>query len=338
MRRLFSIAVIVGGLAISAAHAQPSSASFAFEPQTRAYIEAEAKRPPTAGLDIAQIRDGYVASLKRTSVAPDPRVTAQDVSIPGPVGAIAARVYTPPGLGGRRTGLLLYIHGGGFAAGDLDSHDALARLIARRLHHRVMTIAYRRAPEAQYPAARDDAVAAFGYVVEHAGDLNVDPERIAIGGESAGGTHAFATTLALMTGGGAIKPRALWTFVPALDGANTTSTYTTFAQGAGRTADEFRFLWSLYAPKDLARTDPGLSPFYADPKLLPPTFIYTAEFDPVRDDGEVFAARAKAAGATVRVRRERGLIHQFPEITGVSTASRDAVVRATRDLRGVLAR
>lgn len=311
--------------------------SFAFEAATAAFIrEQDAERevgPNEPTVD--QLREGYADHLRRRSVMPDMSVEARDLACDGPAGAISLRLYTPPNLSPLPSPLLVYVHGGGFAVGDLDSHDALARLLSTEASLRVLTLHYRRAPEAPYPAAREDVVAVYLWARANADALGIDPERIAIGGESAGGTHAAAATLALRDHGKPL-PKALWMLVPALDAAAAGESHRIFETGAGRPAAEFQFLWSLYRPQDVEPSDPGLSPVYADLSGLPPVRIYTAEFDPVRSDGEAFAERARSAGVDAAVQCETGLIHQFPEITGVSPASRAAVVRAAGELRALL--
>lgn len=307
----------------------------AIEAGTAAYLSAFAAMPPREDQTIEDLRDGYKAELIRSAGAPEPGVAWRPLTLDGANGAIPARLYVPltAGHGGP---LILYVHGGGFAVGDLESHDGLARLIAVASGLRVMTLDYRRAPENPFPAARDDVLTAYRWAVANAGNLDIDPARIVLGGESAGAAHAAAAALRMR--GEAIVPRALWMLSPALDATTSGESYTTFATGAGRTAAEFRYLWSLYAPDPGTHADPEVSPGLADPAGLPPLYIYTSEFDPARSDGETFAARAEAAGVPVVLHRRAGLIHQHPEIIGVSSASRTAVVDAAAEIaRDVLA-
>jgi acetyl esterase len=130
---------------------------------------------------------------------------------------------------------------------------------------------------------------------------------------------------------------AVWVMAPALDATLSGSSYAEFAEGTGRTAAEFAYLWSLYVPDAAARASADVSPALADLAGCPPLFVYPAEFDPARSDGEDFAARAEAAGVAVVLRRRAGLIHQYPEITGVSAASRQAVEDAARELAAAFA-
>jgi len=305
------------------------TSSLPIESETAAYLAAFAAMPPRENQTIQDLRDGYKAELIRSSAPADPGVAYRALSIPGPAGALDARLYVP--LTADHGGpLLLYVHGGGFAVGDMDSHDGLARLIAAASGLHVMTLDYRRAPEAPFPAARDDVLAAFRWVCANAIDLDVDPARIVLGGESAGAAHAVAAALVLRNE--TVSPRAVWVMSPALDATTSGETYTKFATGAGRTSAEFAYLWSLYAPDVATHTDPAVSPGLADPTGLPPLYIYPSEFDPARSDGESFAEKARAAGVPVTLRLRQGLIHQHPEITGVSAASRKAVEDAAREL------
>ncbi len=297
------------------------------EAETAAYLAAFAAMPPRENQSIDDLRDGYKAELLRSSAAADPGVAWRPLSIPGHAGQIPARLYVP--LSADHGGpLLLYVHGGGFAVGDLDSHDGLVRLIAATSGLKVLTLHYRRAPEAPFPAARDDVLSVFRWAAANAATLDIDPSRIVLGGESAGAAHAVASALILR--GEAVTPRAVWVMSPALDATTSGETYRTFATGAGRTAAEFAYLWSLYAPDPATHSDPAVSPGLADPTGLPPLYIYPSEFDPARSDGEAFAEKARAAGVPVTLRLRAGLIHQHPEITGVSAASRKAVEDAAR--------
>jgi acetyl esterase len=312
-----------------------TSTPFAFEPETASFVEAVANGPATENLTIDQLREGYRATVIGNSVPKRDSVQSSEEIVSGPAGDIAVRIYVPDALADTVSGLLIYIHGGGFAVGDLESHDSLLRLIASEAEVRVLALDYRRAPENPFPAARDDTLACFDWALNNAGHLSIDPTNIAIGGESAGGTHAITAALKLASANpGSL--RAVWVFVPALDPTGSGESHTLFATGAGRTAAEFSYLWSLYLPDPAMHSNAEAAPALADASGLPTTFIYTAEFDPARDDGENFAAKAKAGGVDVRLKRQAGLVHQFPEITGISPASLAAVADAAKDLKALL--
>lgn len=302
---------------------------FPIEPETSAYLAAFASQPPREDQSLDDLRDGYKAELIRCAPTDGSSLALRALRVPGGAGEMDAKLYFPDDAT-ESLPLLLYVHGGGFAVGDLESHDALARLICVHSGMAILTIDYRRAPEAPFPAARDDVLAAFRWVVVHAADIGVDSARIVLGGESAGAAHAMTAALALRADD--IGPCAVWVMSPALDATTSGESYTIFATGAGRTSAEFAYLWSLYAPDPASHADPAVSPGRDDPTGLPPLFIYTAEFDPARSDGEDFAQKAQAAGVTVVCRRRAGLIHQYPEITGISHASHRAVVDAAKEL------
>jgi acetyl esterase len=306
--------------------------TFEFETDTAAFVKQVEQQPPTEGLTLEQLRAGYRESVVKNSVLTESGVSTLDMHTAGAQGKIPIRLYTPNECVDKTSGLLIYVHGGGFAVGDLESHDRLARLIATHLGNRILALDYRRAPENPYPAAMDDVLSVYQWVHANADTLKIDRTRVALGGESAGGTHAVASALAIRDRQLA-HLKALWVFVPALDAMGTSASYKEFATGAGRTATEFAYLWSLYVPDAQQRAQPGPSPFYADLKNLPPTYIYTAEFDPVRSEGEEFAKHIESSGGKILLRRQTGLVHQFPEITGISTASRQAVINAAQDLR-----
>jgi acetyl esterase len=329
------LATALAASGFSAGAQELEGTPLALEPETAAYIERASEQPPRADQLIAELRDGYRANLIAESVAPDPSVASMDLTIPGPAGPLQARLYTPDTAGEAPGPLLFYVHGGGFVVGDLEAHDQLVRLIASSAGMRVPTLDYRKAPEAPYPAAHDDDVAAYRWALANVAQLGADPTKVAIGGESADATDAVAAALTLRDAGDRL-PAALWIMSPALDATTSGASYDAFGDRAGRTTAEFDFLWSQYGPTSEERASPGVSPLMADLARLPALFIYPAEFDPARDDGECFAAKAEAAGVPVVLETRSGLVHQYPEITGESSRSRDPVVDAARDLSEAL--
>ncbi len=158
--------------------------SFEFEPDTAAYLVRSAAQPPRENQSLDDLRSSYRAALIAESASVE-GVTSEDFAIPGSGGDMPGRLYRPKGAADV-TGALLYVHGGGFAVGDLESHDKLARLIAASGGFRVVTFGYRRAPEHPFPAGRDDAVAAFRFLAGSDGPSGIDRHRIVLGGESAG--------------------------------------------------------------------------------------------------------------------------------------------------------
>ena len=205
----------------------------------------------------------------------------------------------------------VYYHGGGWLLGDLDSHDWICRKIANAAQCAVVAVDYRMAPEHVFPAAFDDALAAVRWVAENAGPLRIDPARIAVGGDSAGGNLAAAVAIATRDGGGP-PLRAQILVYPATDLAMTGNYYGRFTEGLALTDDVMRWFIDLYIPDKAQRTDWRASPLLAESlKGVSPAFVLTAGFDPLCAEGEAYVARLKAAGVPVTTASYPGQIHGF---------------------------
>jgi acetyl esterase len=264
-------------------------------------------------------------------------VTAREIHLatdhgPGPGG----RLYTPHGL---PTGppLLVYFHGGAWVTGSLTSHDPLCRFLALQAGVRVLSVAYRRAPEHPFPAAVDDAVAAFAYAREHAADLGADPAAIAVGGDSAGGGLA-AVVAHLAVRAGRPAPVFLLMFYPHCDTAGRSVSRDLFGSGFGLTDTDIEWYTNQYLPPGVDRSDPRVSIALADDLSgMPPTYLATGGFDPLRDEGEAFGHRLARAGGNVVLHREPDLMHGFANLLAVSVRCREAVAQAAGALRVGLA-
>lgn len=225
------------------------------------------------------------------------------------VAGLPARLYVPshaPATGP----LLVFLHGGGFMYGDLDSHDAPCRFLAERAEVRVLAVDYRLAPESPFPAAYDDAWAAYRWVHEHAAALGVDPARIGVGGDSAGGNLSIGVAIEAARAGVPCKAQIL--VYPATDGTRATRSSELFAEGFYLSADFMALATDSYAaaPEDVL--DPRFSPAFADlPDDLAPAWVFTAGFDPLRDEGEAFVRRLADAGVPVQHTRFPDQIHGF---------------------------
>jgi acetyl esterase len=236
---------------------------------------------------------------------------------------IAARVYSPGGRGPHP--VLVYYHGGGWVIGDLYTHDGLCRSLTNAARCAVVSVDYRLAPESKYPVAAEDSYAALRWVATSATRLGLDPRRIAVGGDSAGGN--LATVVALMArerGGPSLVHQVL--IYPVTDHAFDTPSYVENATGYVLTLDGMRWFWSHYLARDSQGQEAYASPLRA-PTLagLPPALVITAEYDPLRDEGEAYAARLRDAGVPVTVTRYGGMFHGFVRMTRILDKAKTAL-------------
>jgi acetyl esterase len=232
--------------------------------------------------------------------------------------------------------VLVFFHGGGWVIGDVESYDATCRQLANASGCVLVSVEYRRAPEAKYPAAADDAYAATVYVAAHAEEFNADADRLAVGGDSAGGNlAAVVSQMARDRGGPAIKFQLL--VYPATDFNFETASYRDNAEGYLLTVDAMRWFWGLY----LSNLDDGAQA-YASPlrasslSNLPPAHIMTAEFVPLRDEGEAYAAALAKAGGKATVHRYDGMIHGFFQWSPMIAQSRALIEESGAVLREAL--
>jgi len=263
-------------------------------------------------------------------------VAARPWVIPAEWGALPARLYIPDHLP-EGSGLLVYFHGGGWVLGSLDSHDGLCRYLATHAGVRVLSVGYRLAPENPFPAAVHDALTALRYALDHAAELGADPNRVAVGGDSAGANLAAVTSYQCARAAGP-GPAFQLLFYPAVDAVNRAPSRELFSRGFYLTDEDGIWFDEHYLLPGTDRTDPRLSVLLAhDLSGLPPTCLVTAGLDPLRDEGEAFAHRLAEAGVPVVLRRQDGLLHGFASMIGVSDLSREAVAEAAGALRTGLA-
>ncbi len=264
-------------------------------------------------------------------------VATREVAIPVEYGELPATLYTPGGLP-ERSGLLVFFHGGGWVLGTRTSHDNTARFLAQRAGVRVLSVEYRLAPEHIFPAAVDDALAAFDFAHAEAAELGVDPGRIAVGGDSAGGNLAAVTAQSATRRGGP-APVFQLLFYPTTDASRRRPSRELFGDGFFLTDAQMDWFADHYAPDGVDRTDPRLSPLLAeDLSGLPPAYIATAGFDPLRDEGEAYAERLTEAGVAVALSRQPDLIHGYVNFLGIGQRFREATAEAAGALRLALSR
>lgn len=303
------------------------------DPQVQVVLENMKKQgvPPLHALSVENARKINLSSM---AAQPDKVWKIDNLTIPGPVDFIPARVYTPESE--TPLPVVVYYHGGGWVVGNLDAADVLCRQLANGVKCIVVSVDYRLAPEHKFPAAVEDAYAAAVWVAEHAVSLGADPDRIAVGGDSAGGNLAIVVAMMARDKGASFIQFQLLVN-PVTHFSFDTDSYRDNGEGFGLTAETMRWFWGHY----LANEQDGLHP-YASPILsadlsgLPPALILTAEFDPLRDEGEAYAEKLRAASVPVEMKRYEGMVHGFILQTGAYEQGRIAVQHAVSALRKAL--
>jgi len=258
----------------------------------------------------------------------------EDRIIPGPDGGIAIRLYYP--LGDPPFAVLVFFHGGGWVIGDLDTHHGVCHALAKTSGCLVVAVDYRLAPEHRYPAAVEDAYAAVTWVAENSAGIQADPNRLAVGGDSAGG-H-LAAVVALMARdlkGPRIDLQIL--IYPITDYNFNTPSYIENKEGYMLTRDLMKWFWNHFIEDQSQANDPYVAPLRAENLSdLPPALIITAEYDPLRDEGEAYVKRLQKAGVKVTLSRYPGMIHAFIRMTSRLDKANEALDEIAGRLRGVL--
>ena len=262
-----------------------------------------------------------------------PQPTVNDLAIPGPAGMIPARFYEPAGTGLEGRPLIVYFHGGGWTIGDLDTCDSVCRFLALNTPAAVLSVGYRLAPEHPFPAAVEDALAAYRWAAVDNARLGADPARIALAGDSAGGNLAASVSL-LARDEGIPSPAMQALIYPVTDAVGGQRSRDEFAKGFLLTRADMDWFERHYLPLETDRSDPRVSVLRAgDLSGLPPAYVATAGFDPLRDEGEAYATRMREAGVPVALRRHPGLIHGFANMTAISHTAKAAMLELSGALR-----
>ena len=295
--------------------------------------------PDAADLSTMSVEEAraVIVMLAAADGDPEPVDAVEDRSIPGPTGDIPVRLYRPADATGA---IVIWYHGGGWVIGDLETADPTARKLANRTGALVVSVDYRLAPEHPYPAAVEDAWAALEWVAEHGAELGGDPSRIAVGGDSAGGNlAAIVSVLARDAGIGALRHQLL--VYPAVD--LTLSHPSIDENGEGYLLTKTGMIWfgEHYLGPVSERGDldkhPNVSPLYtADFSGVAPATVITAGFDPLRDEGQAYAAALVEAGVAVEEHRYPTMIHGFISMGGVTTVTNEALDAAGAALRASL--
>jgi acetyl esterase len=310
----------------------------ALDPQARAVIDLVVKsgRPAYHELSPKDARQLFRDTRPASTPTPPAIGAVADVLADGPAGPIPLRVYRPAGVAAAPLPALVYFHGGGWVIGDLETHDVLCRQLTAEAGVTVVAVDYRLAPEHAFPAAVDDAWAATRWSVAHAERLGIDPGRVAVGGDSAGGNlAAVVALLARDAGGPALAFQVL--IYPVTDAGTETGSYRDCAEGYLLTRQGMRWFFDHYLTSPDDARDWRVSPLRATSHAgLPPALIVTAGFDPLRDEGEAYARALRDAGVRVDYVCYGGMIHGFvPMGRLIGTANR-AVSHVAASLRDAL--
>ena len=294
------------------------------DPQAQRVIDA------MAALNLKPVEESTPAEARESirtrtaALGPFPDVAAVvDHRVPVSGGEIIVRAYSPGGPGPHPA--LVYYHGGGWVIGDLYTHDGLCRSITNAARCAVLSVDYRLAPESKYPVAVEDSYAALLWIVANAERLGIDPRRIAVGGDSAGGN--LATVMALVARDRKGPRLALQVLIyPVTDHDLDTRSYLENATGYVLTREGMRWFWNHYLAREAQGREPYASPLRA-PSLagLPPALVITAEYDPLCDEGEAYAARLRDAGVPVTLTRYPGMFHGFVRMTNILDKARTAL-------------
>ena len=297
-------------------------------PVVRAIVEQIAARPRYSSMTPAQAR-GVPVPL---AAAPEAVESVIAQSITGPGGPLALRIYRPQNASGAA---LVYFHGGGWVIGSIDEADEPCRALANRGRCVVVSVDYRLAPEAKFPGPVEDAYAAVRWVADHAAELGIDAARVAVGGSSAGANLAAAAALVARDRGGPRIAFQLLT-VPVTDLRYGAASHDEFATGFGLTRADMAWYAEHYirTPADL--DDPYASVLRADLRGMPPALVITAECDPLRDDGEAYAAKLREVGISATAKRYRGMFHGFMAFPNLLGEAAQAYDDAGAALRGAL--
>ena len=278
---------------------------------------AEARKQPTP-------KDAVVALLMSQGkpTAPDAAVTSRDTTIPGPAGRLPVRIFTPKGAKGALP-VVVYYHGGGWVIADKEVYDAGARAISKDANAIVVSVDYRLAPEHKFPAAHEDAFAAYQWALANAAKIGGDANRVATAGESAGGNLAVATALAARDKGVKL-PVAVLSVYPIAGTDTMTASYVENASAKPLSRPAMVWFLDNYTRNKADWQDPRINLVGADLKGLPPITIITDQIDPLRSEGQTLARKLEEAGVRVDSRNYDGVTHEFFGMGAVLEKARDA--------------
>jgi acetyl esterase len=293
-------------------------------------------RPKIWQMSVGEARRNAASVMKLFGAHDVPIGKVDNITMPGPGGDLRLRVYSPVAAGSESLPAMIFFHGGGFTIGDLDTHDGSCRLFTRESGCRVIAVDYRLGPEHKFPAAVDDAFAAVRWVEENASGLGIDANRIAVGGDSAGGNlSAVVCQLAKSDGGPKIAYQLL--MFPMTQFGAAFASLRRFGAGFLLERQSLDWFTQNYLPDDVDINDPRISPLQSpDMSGLPPAYVMLAGCDPLHDEGLAYAEKLSATGVSVSVADYPGMVHSFVHMQAVLPQASEALSRAAKAMRQAL--
>ncbi len=308
------------------------------DPLVQAFLD-QLNTQPSPGmweLSPTQAREMFAALLNLAGPKDVPIGKTENIVFPGPGGDIAARVYAPVAAGSDPQPTLVFFHGGGWVIGDLETHDGLCRMFANEGSLKVIAVDYRLAPENPFPAAIEDAFAAVSWIEANASQLGVDPNRIAVGGDSAGGGLA-ASVAQLAQAAGAPHLGFQLLMFPVTQVGGDTPSLRDFAKGYFLETRTLEWFYNHYAPRAQDRGDARASPLLAEAVSgLPDAYVMLAGYDPLHDEGLHYAEKLRGAGVSVTVADYPDLVHDFIYMQAVLPQAHEAVAAAAKAVQAAL--
>jgi acetyl esterase len=308
------------------------------EPAAQAFADSTANPPFLYDMPVADGRR-TVDSVQDGDI-PAPAADVTDLMIPGgPAGQVSVKIYRPQGSAGVMP-VLLFTHGAGWVFGDAHTHDRLVRELATRAQAAAVFVNYSLSPEARYPTAIEEIYAVLKWIGEHGAEQALDPGRIAVAGDSVGGNMTAALTImAKQRGGPPIAAQLL--YYPVTDASFDTGSYDQFASGYWLSRDAMKWYWDQYTTDPAQRAESTASPLRASADELsglPQALVIVGEADPLRDEGEAYAARLRSAGVPVTAERYEGIIHDFVMLNALrdTQAAKAATAQGGEFLRAAL--
>jgi len=308
------------------------------DPVLKAFLDSVAAMggPKTWDMQPAEAREAFAGLMQLAGPKDVPIGKVANLAIPAPHGEIAARSYSAVAAGSDPLPTLVFFHGGGWVIGSVDTHDGLCRMLANESQCRVISVEYRLSPEVKFPSAVDDALAAVSWIEQNAAELGVDANRIAVGGDSAGGALAAIVAQQAKVKGTPKVAFQMLLFPVTQIGAETKS-LREFAENYFLERKTLDWFYAHYLPTNADKSDPRVSPLLAhDLSGLPPAFVMLAGFDPLHDEGLAYAEKLRAAGVGVTLADYPDMVHDFIYLQAVLPQAATALNGAAQALNKAL--